>query len=197
MKLRNYAPFISLLIFNQSVFSQQESYPDTLFSGLKALTFTFSNFSLGGGLGGKYWLDDSRVLRLTLTGSFRKDTDESPPTTSFPYNYNSSSSQFGISIGIAQRFLRTRVVVPYAGIAAQVEKSWNKVERVYANRTETERYSTTAIGGNGFLGVEYWFDNHISLSGEQSVSLKYSMLRDSKVFQIGNSTSSLLLSVYF
>ena len=197
MKLRYYSLSMFLLILSQSVFSQQDDYPDTLLSGRKALTFTFDNFRLGGGLGGKYWLEDSRVLRLTLTGSFRKDTDESTPTTSYPYNYNTSWSQFGITIGIAQRFLRTHVVVPYAGIAGKVEKSWNKIERVYSNRTETESYTTTAIGGDVFLGVEYWFVDHISLSGEQSISLTYSMLRDSKVFQIGNSTSSLVLSVYF
>jgi len=197
MKLRYYTLSILLVILSQSVFSQQDDHADTLLSGRKALSFTFDNFRLGGGLGGKYWLDESRVLRFILTGSYRKDTDERTPTTSYPYNYNSSSTQFGIIIGIAQSFLRTRVVVPYAGIAAQAEKSWSKVERVYANRTETETYTTTAFGGSLLIGIEYWFIDNISLSGEQSVSLEYSILRNAKVFQIGNSTSSLVLSIYF
>jgi hypothetical protein len=197
MKPQQYAAVMFLLMFHQSVYSQEGSSPDSLLSGRKALTFTFSAFSLGGGLGGKYWLDDSRFLTLTLTGSFARSIDERPLTTSNSYRYNSSSYRFGISVGIAQRFLENRVLSPYAGIAARVDRSWSKTERVYADRTEIDRYTSTAFGGRVLIGVEYWFVDNISLSGEQSVSLAYTIYRGSKVFEIQNATSSLLLSVYF
>lgn len=197
MALRILASLSLLIILHSSTLTQQETITDSVLAGYKSLTFSFSGFNLGGGLGGKYWLDESYNIRLTLTGSFRRDTEDRQLQTPSTYNYNSSSSQIGINIGLARKFLTTRVLFPYLGVATRIYQTWDKTERVYINRTETEKYTTTGLGGSLFIGIECWLTKNISLSGEQIISLSYSKYTYSKSFSIGNSTSSLLLSVYF
>ena len=197
MTLRCMALIILLVAFQENMQGQHQTNVDTLLSGRKALVFSFSGFNLGGGLGGKYWLDDSYNIRLMLTGTYRSSTDNKPLLYSSSYNYNSSSSQIGTDIGVARKFVASRVLFPFAGVAAHIDQTWNKIERVYISRTETEKFTTWGFGGSLFVGVEYWFTKDISLSGEQAISLSYLKQADYKSFSLGNSTSSLLLSVYF
>lgn len=195
--MRFVAPLIVFVTLHSSILAQQETIPDSLLQGYKALTFSFSGFYLGGGLGGKYWLDNNYNIRLTLTGSYRNDTDDRQLQSPSSYNYYSSSSAIGIDIGLARKFLATRALFPYLGIAARINQSWYKEEMVYISRTEIEKHTQTRFGGSLFVGIEYWFTESMSFSGEQSISVSYYKYADSKSFSIGNSTSSLLLSIYF
>jgi hypothetical protein len=190
----------SLVLFfalRSSILAQQESIPDTLLSGHKALTFSFSGLNLGGGLGGKYWLDNYYCIRVTLTGSHRNNNDNGPLLYSYSYNYNTSSTELGINIGLARKFMSSPPLLPYVGIAANVSQDWSKIERVYRDSTETEKVTRSRYGGVLFIGAEYWITENISFSGEQSILLSYNKDEDSNSFSIGNSTSSLILSVYF
>lgn len=195
--MRLLAPLIVFVTLHSSILAQQETIPDSLLSGYKALTFSFSGFNLGGGLGGKYWLDNNYNIRLTLTGSYRNETDDRQLQSPSSYNFNYSSSAIGIDIGLARRFLAIRDLFPYLGIAARINQSWDKAEQVYINRTETEKYTQTRFGGSLFVGIEYWLTKSISFSGEQSISVSFYKYAYTKSFSIGNSTSSLLLSIYF
>lgn len=188
---------ILFFVLHSSILAQQESITDSSLSGHKALTFSFSGLDLGGGLGGKYWLDNNYCIRVTLTGAYTNNKDNQPLLYSYSYNYNTSSTELGINIGLARKFLSSRPLLPYVGIAASVSQSWSKIERVYRDSSETEKVMRSRYGVALFIGVEYWITGNISFSGEQSISLSYRKDDDYDSFSIGNSTSSLILSVYF
>lgn len=197
MNYRFSSSVILLLTLQSSVFAQQESRSDTLLAGRRALTFSFSGFNLGGGLGGKLWLNEYYGVRVMLTGSYRNDKEDNPLIYPYAFNDNTSSTDLGINVGIVRTFLQNPPFFPYLGIAANLSETWFSEERVYQDSTASGESTRFRYGGSVFVGVEYWINRQISLSGEQSIILSYYKNSNASTLSIGNSTSSLGLSVYF
>ena len=163
---------IFTLTFSQNLFCQT----DTL-AGRKGLLFSFSGLSLGGGLGGKYWLSSKNALRLNIEGYYTNNPD------SRYYVYSVSTL-----LGIENHFESTNILSPYIGSSLGFTQS-------YANSNIS--YSRT-LDLIGFVGIELWIYRNITLSGEQVISLSYSknMWTTSYFYSINVLTSKLLLSIY-
>lgn len=166
-------------------------------NGRKTLTFSFAGFDLSGGLGGKYWHNDRQFLRLSVDGSYSKETTDRQLVDSNSVNLESSMSEIGASLGLANRFNTIGNFVPYAGAAIGYRSRLEKYTRTTLSGAFHYSEHQTTIFGNVFLGVEYFVGSNFSISGEQRVELAVGRSdHGRRVFRISNSTSSLMLSVY-
>lgn len=187
--MRNNIIFILILsLFLEAAKAQMTTSADTI-KYSKAQIFNFSGWNLSGGIGCKFIYDEYQ-LRISINGSYSKQ--QSQPS----YSYTSTSTRGNLSIDILYPLRKVETVLPYLGaglgFAGQVD------ETEYSDGSP--KYESYSFGPSGkiFIGVEYWVLKQISLSGEQSISATYTRgINSSKTYQIGNATSSLLLSVYF
>ena len=174
-----------LLVCTSRLFSQGTQPVDTLSNeGKKGLTFAFNGFYLSGGLGGTCWFNDRYALQIILFGSY----DNSKNLTNETKAYRAS---VGATAYLKRHFNFDHGVSPYVGIGSGLE--YSQYDASYY--TETSRALTVTIPV--LVGVEYWLTNSVSLSGEQNITFRFSVSRYSREYRVSNSTSSLLLSVYF
>jgi hypothetical protein len=167
------------------------------FNGRKTLTFSFDGFDLSGGLGGKYWYNDRQFLRLSVDGSYSKETTDRQLVDSNSVNLDNSISEIGASLGLANRFNAIGNVVPYAGGAIGYRSRLEKYTRTTLTGSFHYSEHQSTIFGNVFLGVECFVGSTFSISGEQRVELTVGRSDSGrKILRISNSTSALLLSVY-
>ncbi len=165
--------------------------------GRTGLTFSISGLYLGGGIGGKYWLNNYRSVRFEVAGSYDTDKTDRPLVDSSIYNYDRSQTSFSLTVYLATRFERALPLAPYAGVSLGLR--WDRESSEYNSLTgkRSSDYTRRVYTGGVFLGVEYWLSEDVSLAGEQSLRLSYSKNSDVTSFNTRNSTSSLLLTIYF
>lgn len=181
------------LLCSQSVFAQT----DSSLAGRKALMFSFNGLNLGGGIGGKYWISSSIALRAQFTGSY------SDATSNTLYSVETYSEiitiRFSPSVGIEKHFTFSDKLRPYFGgsIGYSITSTQNKSN--YFSEDNYSKSITNTYSGTIFLGLEYWLNDTFSVSGEQALALSYyNQGHDYQMgFSMQNSTSSLMLSIYF
>jgi opacity protein-like surface antigen len=177
---------IVLMLSSSSYLAGQEvQRPDTLsYAGRKAFAFSFNGFNLSGGLGGSIWLKNDYALQLLLGGSYSTGED-------LTNNTNNYSTSVGITAYIKKHFHASRDLSPYIGFGIGI--SYYQVDGSYCNGPERSGIVRVPV----VAGVEYWVTDNISLSGEQAIGFNFDVSKYSRHYGVSNSTSSLLLSVYF
>ncbi|MGO9480670.1 MAG: outer membrane protein [Candidatus Kryptoniota bacterium] len=203
-KLTILLPVLMLLAYS-TVQSQTIIAPT---SGSKALLFNFSGLSdLGanaymGGIGGKIFLSDNLALRAMLQFGLSDSTikSEVPNTT----NATDDITTFGIEAALEYHFPISSRVSPYVGGGAYFnvysETQTGSVPTGEAATSITDSYSTFGLGA--ILGVEYFFNQNISLGAEyqfgiSTLSTSYAGSSGNSGFNLGFQTAGLTLGVYF
>jgi len=188
----------AVILSCSSLVAQDTSINDTTeVEKTKALVFTFSGLNLGGGLGGKYVLSHHVFLRASVSGRFQSHRYDDARPDSTPSLTKDTRMQIGWSIDFCYRLEIDKNFSPYLGLG--VGSNWEKDENEYASIRSSRTDSYTLYGPNAkiFFGLEYWLTKTISLSGEQSLNFYYIKSTYSTILSLDNSTSALLLSVYF
>ena len=156
------------------------------FAGLSALNLT----AYQGGLGGKYFISNGLVVRALLLFGIDNSTTKSSP------QFTDDKLSFGIGGGLEYHLPLASNVSPYVGGALSFVSS-ARTTNPGANKT-----STTAFGLGALGGVEYFFNQNISLSAEYqfgltTTSTSTSGAPDYSEFQLGFQTAGLTMGVYF
>ena len=187
-----------MLVYSQPSPAQQSGDTTWNVDGRAGLTFSLFGLNLGGGIGGKYWLNNYQSVRFEASGLYETSKFDPPLVDSSVYTSDNSQTVFSIIINLATRFERALPLAPYAGISLGVR--WDHGRTDYnslgAGKRSSE-YTRWLYTGGVFLGVEYWLSNDVSLAGEQALRFSYSRNPIETDFSTRNSTSSLLLTIYF
>ncbi len=164
--------------------------------GDKAVLFTFSGLNnLGaslyqGGFGMKYFMADKVALRgMLIVGADDKTTKTTPETTD-------DGLTIGIGCAIEYHLSLASSVSPYIG---------GGIFYQYSSETQDPgSYKSTAnnLGLGALIGVEYFFNQNLSLSAEYQFGLSSASSTapespDQSELKIGFHTLDLTLSVYF
>ncbi len=168
------------------------------FAGKKALTFTFSGFNLGGGFGGRYCLNDNQFVKLQIYGSYASNKSDRFLVDSSSIISEGNHKNFGFNVGIATRFEITNNIAPYYGL--NVGYMWSLDHQTVTSLRYISNWDDASEGFSAglFLGVEYFVVPRFSISGEQTINALWSKSNDGdSMFNLGNSTSSILLTIYF
>lgn len=132
-------------------------------------------------LNGKYFTEDNKAFRGTLTLGITHTSAESTNTTDGTKRdiTTKNSATFAITAGMEMRRTNKRLVLSYGpqvGIGMFANGAGN-VE--YTNATDPSQNitisggNTIAFGIGGFAGVEYFIFHHLSLGAEFNLSLNY------------------------
>ncbi len=165
--------------------------------GNKALLFNFvglSTISLDayqGGIGGKYFLSDALALRAMLQLSVNDQTAKTTPQET------NNTLGFGIGGALEYHLPLSSSVSPYLGGGLSVSMATNK-QNQYAETKTTD----LAIGVGVLAGVEYFFNQNLSLAGEYQFGFSASSTTqtgsaDRSTLQLGFQTAGLTLAAYF
>lgn len=165
----------------------------------KALLFSFQGFNLGGGAGGKYWLNGNYALRVTGTLSY--SDQENHNTLIYPYSYNPDTRLYSITLGagIECHFAPAHVLSPYAGFVANVGWTQENDRYNYLDSATENVYNSRSIGGSLLVGIEYRVTSSISLAGEQTLGVQYSTHtggNDYSYLTFRTATSTVMLLIY-
>jgi len=186
------------------IFSNAESQTLNVASqGQKAVLFNFAGLSnlalnsydggtgMTGGIGGKYFISNGLALRGLLLFSVNDQTTKTSPET--------TNNTFGFGIGAALEYHLpiSSHVSPYLGGGL-----------LYATTTNTQKQftefktTTSGFGIAGMAGVEYFFNQNISLTGEYQLGISSRTSSatesvDQSTLQVGFQTATLTLGVYF
>ncbi len=164
--------------------------------GNKAVLFNFSGLSnLGlneynGGIGGKYFISDGLAVRGMLLFAINNSTTNSTPQVS------SNSLAFGLQGGLEYHLPLASMISPYVGGVVSFQTS------ALTRDPGGIKTGTTAFGLGAIGGVEYFFNNNLSLSGEYQFG--FTSTNDTangsaagNSLQLGFQTAGLTLAVYF
>lgn len=190
--------------------------------GDKALSFSFNNFNLNQlafGVGGKYWLTDQVALNGSVQYERRAAQNANPffvadPALGSTTGASSSnrSDQIGFSTGVERHFSFRKAISPYIGIQLGAAKSRNsfKIEESPFNQSSETVRTSTIYEVDSVFGVEYFFSDSVSLSGQYLFGYRALPTKTEQKFagetfstirttdrSLGFNTSSLILSVYF
>ncbi len=191
-----YATFVATVFFTSSGYSQ----PLTVGSqGSKAVLFNFSGLSnlaltgYQGGIGGKYYISNDLALRaLLLFGINNATTNTAPQSTD-------DKLSFGIGGGLEYHLALNSNVSPYVGGAITFTDNSESFEGPVTPKSTTTSVAV-AIGAIG--GVEYYFNQNISLAAEYQFGLTSTTTTstgqpDRSGFALGFQTAGLTMGVYF
>lgn len=187
---------VCVLILFQNLPAQEDT---THHASGKALLFSFQGLNLGGGLGGKYWLDDNYALRGIVTGSYQNI--QSNNYLQYPYqdNYNDLLYSLSLAIGLEKHFSVSHALSPYIGVNGTVNWSQTTYKDIYIDSTTQHITSSRGFGGSFVIGAEYWIASWISLAGEKTFGVSYSTSSGNTSvsnFYVTSSTSALMLLIY-
>ena len=185
---------ISLLLTSTNAFSQTDT---TKTKHQKAITFSFSGLNLGGAISGRLWLNDEYCFRLGIDGLYKAIDDTPPQADSLYHQINSRDTHYGFALGIEKHFPVTDNISPYLGLDIGVEHVHGSYDYIFLKQTTTSHYTNNTYNGSIFIGVEYWLSRTFSIAGEHSISISYYKGEDYNTVDIENSTSALMLSIYF
>ncbi len=188
--------------------------------GISLSASGLSNLGIGlyqGGIGIKHWNSNSVAWKVILGFSVSNTTY---PTPYIGYtDAKTKESKFSINPGLEFHFLKDSKFSPYVytGFDVSYASTTNDYSIYIANPTETirQKHSTnTSLGLEGAVGLEYFFDKHLSLAAEYQINASYQFHREKFTvipgqtatyyitknydnFNLGTKTSSLILTVYF
>jgi len=165
--------------------------------GDKAVLFNFvglSNVALNaynGGIGGKYFIMDGLALRAMLLFSINNNTTKSNPEST------DKTLGFGVGGAVEYHLPLSSSVSPYLGGGLFFTTVTNKQNQFTEFKT-----TQTTFGIGALAGVEYYFNQNLSLAAEYQFGLSTSSttrtgLSDQNNLQIGFQTAGLTLAVYF
>jgi hypothetical protein len=184
-----------------------------------ALIFTFNGFHLNsanGGIGWKKWTRENRAINATLEVIASMEQKDAGQELT-----GAEVTQIDIQLtgGVEKRFPIRHRLSPYLGalfglgydklinkIKPSERLSWSMFDSEYRSETKTTLYYCSA---HFVVGVEYFFRNNLSLSGqyqlggdyrfgeEKNISTVVEEVRDISKINLGVWRSSLILSVYF
>jgi hypothetical protein len=194
MNPKNIILFLSCIIIITPLFSQTDS---STFINRKAITFSFSGLNLSGGISGRYWITNQQCVRIGVNGAFETMKDNSTVVDSNDYRIDETVKDIGINASIANYFSISNNLAPYIGLSVGYLYSNSYMEYIYLYKTHSSDSKRYTYSGGVFIGIEYWLLNNISLSGEQQIRVSYNNEYNSTTWRVSNSTSSLLLSLYF
>lgn len=171
-----------------------------------------------GGVGLKAWLADNVAVRGSFGVGFssftRKSTDEDYT------DYKEKEREISFGAGPEFHPLAGNRVSPYIGVGINFSTSTTEEEPSihktdpYPYETKLQKMSSSGFGGGILVGIEFFMGNHLSLSGEYELGLRRTTTKDktelvggqgveqpkeqkSTTTDLGVSTSSLILTVYF
>lgn len=189
--------------------------------GISLSVSGLSNLGIGlyqGGIGIKHWRSDNVAWKARVGYGL---TD-----TFYPAQFQGMTdakikqANFSVNLGPEFHFAQESKFSPYfytgAGISVAVNTYYYSVNisDLTPGTVTKKRTTTTSLGLDGAIGLEYLFSKRLSLAAEYQVSLSYQFYRekwtvspgtgptypithDSDTFNIGAKTSSLILTVYF
>jgi opacity protein-like surface antigen len=173
-------------------------------AGDKALLFNFSGLgtlNLGeyqGGVGGKYFLSDGMAVRGMLLLGVNNITNKG--SAGFT-DATDNTFSFGLGGGLEYHLPLASSVSPYLGGAISFTTSSEKyTPSVFTGGTATtSKTSATSFGIGAIGGVEYFFNQNISLSAEYQFGLSVVSKTNPDVSQmmLGFQTAGLTFAVYF
>lgn len=168
--------------------------------GDKSISFSFDGFAVESyklGIGGKYWARNN----IAYTGSInfgKSKVEDSTNNSGTITSERNESDYYAISLGVERHINNSTKVSPYIG--GEVQYSETKLTPFQALDTKQKTY-----GVNALLGVEYYFNQEISLGAEYSfgyskskyeaTSTSYRQEATTKNLSFGS--SKLILSFYF
>ena len=168
--------------------------------GNKSISFSFDGFKVANykyGIGGKYWKNDNIAFTGSIdfvTGTYKSSAVASGSSLTTDQNYH--SNQF--TIGVERHLGTSSKVSPYVG--GEVLYTTSDSTQTSNNESSGESY-----GVNVIFGVEYSFDQEVSLGAEYYIGY----LKSDNSFTTPNTTQSiksesfqtgagaLVLSVYY
>ncbi len=158
------------------------------FNGLSALNLT----AYQGGLGGKYFIEDNLAVRgMLLFGMNNQTTGGTPEITN-------DNMTFGISAGIEDHLPLTSQISPYVGGVLSFQTTAGTTNSgIGISKTTTTVFGLGAVGG-----IEYFFNQNLSLSAEyqfgfNSTNSTSSGASNQSDFTLGFQTVGLTLAAYF
>jgi len=189
--------------------------------GISLSASGLSNLGIGlyqGGIGIKHWRSDNIAWKARVGFGLT--------STIYPASYQGYSDaktkqgNFSLNLGPEFHFAQESKFSPYfytgVGISTSVTTYYYSVNILNPTPGEVtkKRTTTTSLGLDGAIGLEYFFNSHLSLAAEYQVNLSYQFYRekwtlspgssttgpnthDSDNFNFGAKTSSLILTIYF
>jgi len=171
-----------------------------------AVSFNFNGLNLGGfngGVGGRHWISESTVLNVSISGSISERKYEKTANVENGLEKNKSLS---LDLGVENHIKASDNFSPFLSYRVGYSIADRYYKYVFnSNENIDKTYSLNLYFG---LGIEYWILNRISLSGQHLFLARYSTgknstggntndIQNTKGFQVGLGTSSLILSIYF
>jgi len=214
--------FFALLIFlcGSLLFSQEmPEIKNTDLINKNALIFNLNGFNLNainGGIGWKKWTRENKAICAGLQIIASKEAKDEGQEVN---GAEITKIDVQLTGGAEKRFPIRHRLSPYIGglfglgyeklinkIKPSERLSWSYFDSDYRSETKTTLYYVAAYF---VVGVEYFFRNNLSLSGqyqlggnfrwgeEKNVSTVVEEMRDISRLNLGIWSSSLILSVYF
>lgn len=173
-------------------------------AGDKAVLFNFTGLStlnLGaynGGVGGKYFISDDIAVRGMLL--FGVDNETTKGTVDFT-NATDNKLSFGIGGGLEYHLPLASRVSPYLGGEVFFMNSAETfTPSVLAGGTANSiKTTTTSFGLGAIAGVEYFFNDNVSLAAEYQFGVESDNTTNpgTDELKIGFQTAGLTFAVYF
>jgi len=192
--------FVFIVCFSIIAFAQSDNYKT------KALSFSFNGLNLSsyyGGVGGRIWVSDNTVLNASIGGYINETDYDKTETLDKGIQKNKSLT---IGIGLENHLQDFSDFSPYFSTRI----SYSHTDQYYrsSSRYFLQDNKTNSINLDFGFGIEYWIDKRISLSGqhlfylgynkgEQSMGYPNDENQNTKGFQLGFGTTSIILSIYF
>jgi len=197
---------LSTLILS-TVSSAQSQPAKTISQGNKAILFNFTGLSTialtgyQGGIGAKYFLSDEMAVRAMLDFGLNNTTTKG--TAGFKDATNDITA-FGIGGGLEYHLPISTSVSPYlGGVVSFITNNQTITPTVPNGVSATQnKITTTTFGLGAIAGVEYFFNQNLSLGAEyqfgfSTASSSSTGTQDQSTLQLGFQTVGLTLGVYF
>ncbi len=151
--------------------------------GDRGISFSVSGLSsvgigqVEGGIGTKFWISNKLAIITSIGVSAYKTTMTSlyPEYTDAKYTY----SRFSIFAGVEDHFFIKSKVSPYWGGGVRFSSysstkySSIPVDNPPPTATKKDKESAKTFGIRGFCGIEYFFTDWVSLSGQYQIDYFY------------------------
>lgn len=172
--------------------------------GNKAVLFNFSglsNLGLGaydGGIGGKYYISDGLAVRGMLNLLVNNQTTKGAANFT-----DATDNTFGFGLGAGLEYhlpLASKVSPYFGGVLSFMTTAETITPSVFTGTVATSTKTTsTGFGLGALMGVEYFFNQNISLAAEYQFGLLYDSRTNPSTDEmtVGFQTAGLTLAVYF
>lgn len=164
--------FLNGCLFINPLHAQSAVTSDTVSHSTTAIAIRIDYYRFGGGIGGKYWVNNNVALRAEFVARYEEDTF-------------GVYSKIAPSVSVERHFHTQANVSPF--IAIRVNPEWTLQNR------GGPRY--TILNAGIVFGVESWVFKNISVAGEALFGSEYYLNSDRQTYQAEE--TSLSLCFYF